>query len=48
MNQNEVGVMPEFWTEDMVAVIGTRHRVEAFEQNVRAPFVRAFPDKTWL
>jgi predicted ester cyclase len=49
MNQNKVGVMKEFWTEDMAwrgpAGVGTHLGVEAFEQNVRAPFIRAFPDK---
>jgi predicted ester cyclase len=49
MNQNKVGVMKDYWTDSMVwrgpAGVGTHHGVEAFEQNVRAPFIRAFPDK---
>ena len=49
IDKNEVGVTEEFWTEDMVwrgpAGLGTQRGVEAFEQNVRAPFIKAFPDK---
>ena len=49
IDKNEVGVMAEFWTEDMVwrgpAGLGTQRGVKAFEQNVRAPFIQAFPDK---
>lgn len=49
MNENRVGVMPEFWTENMVwrgpAGIGTMHGVEEFETRVRQPMIRAIPDK---
>jgi predicted ester cyclase len=49
MNRNEVGVMPTFWTDDMIwagpAGIGTQQGVTAFEQNARAPMIHAFPDK---
>ena len=49
MDKNEVGATPEFWTQDMVwrgpAGLGTHHGAAAFEQNIRAPFIAAFPDK---
>lgn len=49
MNENRVGVMAEFWTEDMVwhgpAGIGVMHGVEEFEAKVRQPMIQAIPDK---
>ena len=49
MNRNEVGVMKTFWTEDMVwagpAGIGTKHGVEQFERETRAPMIEAMSDK---
>ncbi|MEM7346625.1 MAG: ester cyclase [Chloroflexota bacterium] len=49
MNQNVVGAMKMHWTRTMVragpAGIGTKHGVEQFEEEVRRPFIEAFPDK---
>lgn len=49
LNRNELGLMAEFWTEDMVwagpAGIGTKHGIEEFE-GYREAFIRAFPDKS--
>lgn len=49
MNLNEVGAMQRHWTRHMVwdgpAGIGTKHGVQAFEEEVRRDFIRAFPDK---
>lgn len=49
MNQNVVGVMEAFWTEDMVwygpAGIGTLRGVKEFEEGVRRPMIAAIPDK---
>ncbi|MEM6281335.1 MAG: ester cyclase [Chloroflexota bacterium] len=49
LNRNEVGVNHEFWTADMVwrgnAGLGVKHGVDQFEQEIREPFIRAFPDK---
>ena len=49
INQNKLGLMAEYWHEDMVwegpAGIGTRHGIADFEENYRDAFIRAFPDK---
>ncbi len=49
MHQNVVGAMKKHWTCDMIWVgpagIGTKHGVEQFEEEVRRPFIQAFPDK---
>jgi predicted ester cyclase len=52
MNLNRVGVMEEFWTAEMAwrgpAGIGTTYGVADFEQKVRAPMIRAFPQKVGI
>ncbi|WP_420628515.1 ester cyclase [Candidatus Leptofilum sp.] len=49
MNLNQVGAMKKHWTRNMVwdgpAGIGKKHGVEQFEEEVRRPFIHAFPDK---
>lgn len=49
LNRNVVGVNHEFWTRDMCwrgnAGLGTMHGVDEFEEKIRKPFIRAFPDK---
>ena len=49
INQNKLGLMTQYWHEDMVwegpAGIGTRHGIQDFEENYRDAFIRAFPDK---
>ncbi|MDX1522086.1 MAG: ester cyclase [Anaerolineae bacterium] len=49
MNLNVVGAMKKHWTRDMVWVgpagIGTKHGVKQFEEEMRRPFIAAFPDK---
>ncbi len=49
INQNKLGLMSEFWHEDMVwegpSGIGTRHGIDDFEKNYRSDFIAAFPDK---
>jgi predicted ester cyclase len=49
MNLNVVGAMQKHWTHNMVWAgpvgIGTKYGVEQFEEEVRRPFIRAFPDK---
>ncbi|MEO1288149.1 MAG: ester cyclase [Chloroflexota bacterium] len=49
MNRNTVGVMSDFWTDDMVwkgpAGIGTKHGTEQFEHEVREPMINAMSDK---
>lgn len=49
MNRNVVGAMKKHWTHDMVwagpAGVGTKYGVEQFEEDMRRPFIRAFPDK---
>jgi len=52
MNLNQLGLMDEFWTVDMAwrgpAGIGTTYGVADFEQTVRAPMIRAFPQKVGI
>ncbi len=49
MDRNVPGVHHEFWTQDMAwrgnAGLGTKHGVDAFENDIRRPFLKAFPDK---
>jgi len=49
MNLNVIGAMKKHWTRNMIwagpAGIGTKYGVEQFEEEVRRPFIRAFPDK---
>jgi len=49
LNQNRPGLMGEYWFEDMAwhgpAGIGTKRGIEEFENDYRAAFIRAFPDK---
>ena len=49
INQNKLGLMSQYWHEDMVwegpTGIGTRHGIDDFEQNYRQAFINAFPDK---
>ena len=49
LNQNRLGLMQKYWTEDMVwagpAGIGTMHGLDEFENDYRQKFIRAFPDK---
>ena len=50
LNQNVLGVMQRYWKEDMVwegpAGIGTMNGIDEFEHVYRAPFIKAFPDKS--
>ncbi len=50
LNQNVLGVMQRYWKEDMVwegpARIGTMNGINEFEHVYRAPFIKAFPDKS--
>lgn len=49
LNQNKLGLMSEYWHEDLVwdgpAGIGTRYGIQDFEENYRRDFIHAFPDK---
>ena len=49
INQNKLGLMSEYWHEDMVwegpSGIGTRYGIDDFENNYRQAFINAFPDK---
>ena len=49
LNRNILGVNREFWTDGMVwrgnAGLGTKTSVDQFEEEIRKPFIRAFPDK---
>ena len=49
LNKNTLGLMSQFWHEDMVwdgpAGIGVRQGIEDFEENYRKAFIHAFPDK---
>ncbi|MEZ4726083.1 MAG: nuclear transport factor 2 family protein [Caldilineaceae bacterium] len=49
LNQNVLGVMERYWSEDMVwigpAGVGTMNGLDEFEYVYRKPFLRAFPDK---
>jgi predicted ester cyclase len=50
LNQNVLGIMARYWKEEMIwegpAGIGTMHGIDEFEHIYRAPFLRAFPDKS--
>jgi len=50
LNQNVLGVMQHYWKEDMVwegpAGIGMMNGIDEFEHVYRAPFIKAFPDKS--
>ena len=50
LNENVLGIMKRYWKEDMIWVgpagIGTMHGLDEFEHVYRAPFLKAFPDKT--
>jgi len=47
--RNQVGLMGDFWWEDMIWVgppgIGTMRGLQQFEYDLRATFLHAFPDK---
>ena len=49
LDRNEMGIINDYWTDEMVwrgpAGLGTQRGVEAFEKNVREPFIASFPDK---
>lgn len=49
LNQNRLGLMQEFWFEDMIWAgpvgIGTMNGIDEFEYVYRKPFIEAFPDK---
>ena len=49
LSQNRVGLMADFWWEDMVwegpPGIGTMRGLRAFEYDLRAAFLHSFPDK---
>ena len=49
LNQNVLGLMERYWHADMVwdgpAGIGTKRGIQEFEEDYRAAFIRAFPDK---
>lgn len=49
LNQNVLGLMQQFWFEDMVwqgpAGIGTKHGIDEFEHDYRDAFIESFPDK---
>jgi len=49
LNENRLGLMQEYWYEDMIwdgpAGIGIMNGIDEFENDYRAPFIRAFPDK---
>ena len=49
LNENVLGLMQRYWTEDMVwegpAGIGPMHGLDEFENDYRQPFIKAFPDK---
>lgn len=49
LNQNTLGLMQDYWFEDMVwrgpTGIGTMNGLKAFELIYRKPFIKAFPDK---
>lgn len=50
LNENVLGVMHRYWKEDVVWVdpagIGTMNGIDEFEHVYRAPFIKAFPDKS--
>ncbi|MGV2434448.1 MAG UNVERIFIED_CONTAM: ester cyclase [Anaerolineae bacterium] len=50
LNQNVLGLMQQFWFEDMVwegpAGIGTMNGIDEFEYDYRKAFIHAFPDKS--
>ncbi len=50
LNENVLGLMDRHWKPDMVwdgpAGIGVKRGVEEFENDYRAAFIRAFPDKS--
>ena len=47
--KNRVGMMADFWWEDMIWVgppgIGTMRGLQQFEYDLRASFLHSFPDK---
>ncbi len=49
LNRNRLGIMNEYWHEDMVwngpTGIGIKHGITDFEENYRRDFIAAFPDK---
>lgn len=49
LNENRLGIMTDYWHQNMVwdgpAGIGRKEGIDAFEQDYRAAFIRAFPDK---
>ncbi|MFZ4814449.1 MAG: ester cyclase [Phototrophicaceae bacterium] len=49
MNKNVLGLMQQYWFEDMVwegpTGVGTMHGLDEFEHVYRQPFINAFPDK---
>ena len=49
LNRNRLGIMNEYWHEDMVwngpTGIGVKHGITDFEENYRRDFIAAFPDK---
>ena len=50
INKNVLGIMQKYWKEEMVwegpAGIGTMNGIDEFEYIYRAPFLKAFPDKS--
>ncbi len=49
LRENRVGLMGDYWWEDMVWVgppgIGTMRGIQQFEYDLRASFLHSFPDK---
>lgn len=49
LNENRLGLMRRYWRDDMVwdgpAGIGVKRGIDEFENDYRADFITAFPDK---